>query len=59
MGRARGLCGRGVHRLLGRLPEVQEYFLADTTTGGWGATWVVLNLNTAIGKIEVPPKSAW
>jgi DNA-nicking Smr family endonuclease len=41
-GKGSGSLREGVHRLLAKLPEVKEYFLADSQSGGWGATWVVL-----------------
>jgi DNA-nicking Smr family endonuclease len=41
-GKGTGTLREGVHRLLATLPQVKEYFLADSATGGWGATWVVL-----------------
>lgn len=41
-GKGIGNLRRTVHTILGRLPQVQEYKLADEKAGGWGATLVVL-----------------
>lgn len=41
-GKGTGTLQAGVHRLLANLPMVERYFLADASTGGWGATWAVL-----------------
>lgn len=42
-GKGTGTLREGVHRLLDKLPGIQEYFLGDSQSGGWGATWVVLD----------------
>jgi DNA-nicking Smr family endonuclease len=42
-GKGTGALREGVHRLLEKLPGIQEYFLADSQSGGWGVTWVVLS----------------
>jgi DNA-nicking Smr family endonuclease len=41
-GKGRGVLQRTVHAILGRLPGVASYALADALSGGWGATVVVL-----------------
>lgn len=41
-GKGLGVLQRSVHVLLDRLPEVEEYQLADELHGGWGATLVRL-----------------
>jgi DNA-nicking Smr family endonuclease len=42
-GKGRGTLRTGVHQLLAKLPEVQQWIWpADETSGSWGATWVVL-----------------
>jgi len=42
-GKGRGTLRAGVHQLLAKLPEVQQFIWpADATSGSWGATWVVL-----------------
>lgn len=42
-GKGRGTLRTGVHQLLAKLTEVQQWIWpADETTGSWGATWVVL-----------------
>lgn len=42
-GKGSGTLRTGVHQLLAKLPEVQQWIWpADETSGAWGATWVVL-----------------
>lgn len=41
-GKGSGALREGVHRLLGKLPEVESHHLAGSGSGGWGATWVYL-----------------
>ena len=41
-GKGIGALQRSVHAILGRLPEVASFRLADETGGGWGATIVIL-----------------
>lgn len=42
-GKGSGTLRTGVHQLLTKLPEVQQFIWpADETSGSWGATWVVL-----------------
>ena len=41
-GKGIGNLRRTVHAILGRLPEVKEFKLADDRGGGWGATLVEL-----------------
>lgn len=42
-GKGRGTLRTGVHQLLAKLPEVQQFIWpADETNGSWGATWVIL-----------------
>lgn len=42
-GKGSGTLRSGVHQLLAKLPEVQQWIWpADETSGSWGATWVVL-----------------
>ncbi len=42
-GKGSGTLRTGVHQLLEKLPEVQQWIWpADETSGAWGATWVVL-----------------
>jgi len=41
-GKGQGVLQRSVHVLLDRIPEVEEYQLADELRGGWGATLVRL-----------------
>ena len=41
-GKGRGVLRRTVHAILGRMPEVAAFHLADETGGGWGATLVKL-----------------
>ena len=41
-GKGSGTLREGVHRLLGRLPEVESFQLAGAGSGSWGATWVYL-----------------
>ena len=42
-GKGSGALRTGVHQLLGKLPEVQQFIWpTDETSGSWGATWVVL-----------------
>lgn len=42
-GKGSGTLRTGVHQLLAKLPEVQQWIWpADETSGSWGATWVVL-----------------
>jgi DNA-nicking Smr family endonuclease len=45
-GKGSGNLRRSVHAILGRLPEVSAFRLADESFGGWGATLVSLKLNT-------------
>jgi DNA-nicking Smr family endonuclease len=40
-GKGTGTLRESVHRLLARLPEVQEFHY-PAAQGGWGATWVIL-----------------
>ena len=43
-GKGTGTLGEGVHRLLDEMPkEVNSYRLGDETSGGWGATLVMLS----------------
>jgi len=43
-GKGSGTLREGVHALLKRLPQVREFqYPAGESSGGWGATWVVLN----------------
>ncbi len=42
-GKGTGSLRSGTHRLLERLPAVAEFIWpASESTGGWGATWVLL-----------------
>ena len=41
-GKGAGELRRSVHAILGRLPEVQSFALADLSEGSWGATVVRL-----------------
>jgi DNA-nicking Smr family endonuclease len=41
-GKGTGTLRTAVHALLGRLPEVRAFRLADDSSGGWGATLVTL-----------------
>ncbi|MBL9132568.1 MAG: Smr/MutS family protein [Verrucomicrobiaceae bacterium] len=42
-GKGSGTLRTGVHALLARLPEVEQFIWpADAHDGSWGATWVVL-----------------
>jgi DNA-nicking Smr family endonuclease len=41
-GKGIGNLRRTVHAILGRLPEVDQFKLADERAGGWGATLVEL-----------------
>lgn len=42
-GKGTGTLRSGVHQLLTRLPEVQQWIWpADEASGSWGATWVML-----------------
>jgi dsDNA-specific endonuclease/ATPase MutS2 len=41
-GKGTGTLRRTVHAVLGRLPEVRSFTLADENGGGWGATLVTL-----------------
>lgn len=42
-GKGSGTLRTGVHQLLARLPEVQQWIWpADEGSGSWGATWVIL-----------------
>ena len=41
-GKGIGNLRRTVHAILGRLPEVEQFKLADERAGGWGATLVEL-----------------
>ena len=42
-GKGTGQLRRSVHAILSRLPEVQEFHLAGSTAGAWGATLVYLD----------------
>ncbi|MDP2306879.1 MAG: Smr/MutS family protein [Pseudomonadota bacterium] len=42
-GKGKGTLQRTVHALLGRLPYVAGFRLADATAGAWGATIVTLH----------------
>jgi DNA-nicking Smr family endonuclease len=41
-GKGTGTLRTTVHALLQRLPSVASFRLGDETSGGWGATWVIL-----------------
>ncbi|MBI5478954.1 MAG: Smr/MutS family protein [Deltaproteobacteria bacterium] len=41
-GKGTGALRRSVHAILGRLPEVETFALADERGGAWGATLVTL-----------------
>ncbi|MFH0781075.1 MAG: Smr/MutS family protein [Pseudomonadota bacterium] len=41
-GKGKGNLRRSVHALLARNPAVNNFYLADGSSGGWGATIVVL-----------------
>jgi DNA-nicking Smr family endonuclease len=41
-GKGTGALRRSVHAILGRLPEVESFRLADERGGAWGATLVTL-----------------
>ena len=41
-GKGIGALRRQVHAIVGRLPEVDSFRLADESAGGWGATLVTL-----------------
>lgn len=41
-GKGTGTLRETVHAVLAKLPEVASYRLGDETSGGWGATIVVL-----------------
>ena len=41
-GKGTGNLRRTVHAVLGRLEQVERFYLADETAGGWGATLVEL-----------------
>ncbi len=41
-GKGIGTLRETVHAVLAKLPEVASYCLGDETSGGWGATMVVL-----------------
>jgi DNA-nicking Smr family endonuclease len=41
-GKGTGALRRSVHAILGRLPEVESFGLADERGGAWGATLVTL-----------------
>jgi len=41
-GKGIGALRRQVHAIVGRLPEVHSFRLADESAGGWGATLVTL-----------------
>nr|WP_255518992.1 Smr/MutS family protein [Luteolibacter marinus] len=43
-GKGTGTLREGVHALLRRLPEVEEFHY-PAAAGGWGATWVILRPN--------------
>ena len=42
-GKGSGTLRRTVHAILGKIPWVQTFALADLTAGSWGATLVTLN----------------
>ncbi|MBB5033820.1 Smr/MutS family protein [Prosthecobacter vanneervenii] len=43
-GKGTGTLRVGVHQLLEKLPEVQQFIWpAEEASGSWGATWVVLH----------------
>ncbi len=46
-GKGTGALRRTVHAILGRLPVVESFALADLDGGSWGATLVVLKEETA------------
>jgi DNA-nicking Smr family endonuclease len=48
-GKGTGTLRRTVHAVLGRLPEVDSFRLADRDEGGWGATLVELRGGIARG----------
>jgi DNA-nicking Smr family endonuclease len=41
-GKGIGTLRETVHNMLAKLPEVESYHLGDETSGGWGATIVIL-----------------
>tara|TARA_B110000037_G_scaffold202300_1_gene244357 strand:- start:2577 stop:2852 length:276 start_codon:yes stop_codon:yes gene_type:complete len=41
-GKGTGTLRETVHRILRKLPQVESFELGDQTSGGWGATRVVL-----------------
>lgn len=46
-GKGHGILQRSVHAILGRLPIVAHFRLADGDRGGWGATLVTLYRKSA------------
>src|SRR5687767_9358369 len=46
-GKGSGALREGVHALLRKLPEVQEFHY-PAAEGGWGATWVVLKQSAKV-----------
>ena len=55
-GKGTGALRETVHALLRRLPEVQAFYLAGASTGGWGATLVELRpLDPGNQPTAIPP----
>jgi len=53
-GKGDGTLRRTVHSILGRLPEVSSFRLADGGGGGWGATIVALRPLEPLSLSEPP-----